>query len=55
MNGQTLTLALSHKWEKGFEYGLFRQFRQFDTIDQFIFYDYVWMSYGKHSTYEGLK
>ena len=39
MTGQTLTVALSHKWERGFDLnaGLSGNIRQFDTIDQFIF------------------
>ena len=39
MTGQTLTMALSHKWERGFDLnaGLSGNSRQFDTIDQFIF------------------
>ena len=39
MTGQTLTMALSHKWERGFDLnaGLSGNIRQFDTIDQFIF------------------
>ena len=65
MNGQTLTLALSLgerelNWlsigERGFDLnaGLSGNFRQFDTIDQFIFYAYFWMNYGKDSTYKAL-